>query len=215
MAAPGLLEVIIKECKERGLTFPKIKKIFTGGGAVFVDLIRSLKEVFPQARIVTIYGSTEAEPIAEQDVTEIEDSDIEHIRNGRGILAGNIIGVEDCQIINSRLDEIADMTLEEFEKIKTSGVGEIVVTGKNVLKGYVNGIGDKENKFKVDGKVYHRTGDLGYIDKHGRLWLEGRKKSPYFNVEAALHTRTTLGKTAIVKINDKIYLVLEEKDRID
>lgn len=215
MASPGLLEVIVKECESRKLKFNNVKKIFTGGGAVFVDLIRKLKEFFPNAKIVTIYGSTEAEPIAEQDVTNLTDEDIEHIRNGRGILAGNIIGVEECWLIDQTLEEIEDMTAEEFEKIKTTGVGEIVVSGKNVLKGYVNGIGDKENKFKVDGKVYHRTGDLGYLDKDGRLWLEGRKRSPFFNVEAALHTRTELGKTAIVKINDKIYLVLEEKDKID
>ena len=215
MAAPGLLEVIVKECEKRKLKFSNVKKVFTGGGAVFVDLIRKLKEIFPNAKIVTIYGSTEAEPIAEQDVTNLTNEDIEHIRNGRGILAGNIIGVEECWLVDQALTEINDMTAEEFEKIKTTGVGEIVVTGKNVLKGYVNGIGDKENKFKVDGKVYHRTGDLGYMDQYGRLWLEGRKKSPFFNVEAALHTRTELGKTAIVKLNDKIYLVLEEKDQID
>lgn len=215
MAAPGLLEVIVKECEKRKLKFSNVKKVFTGGGAVFVDLIRKLKEIFPNAKIVTIYGSTEAEPIAEQDVTNLTNEDIEHIRNGRGILAGNIIGVEECWLVDQTLREINDMTAEEFEKIKTTGVGEIVVTGKNVLKGYVNGVGDKENKFKVDGKVYHRTGDLGYMDQYGRLWLEGRKKSPFFNVEAALHTRTELGKTAIVKLNDKIYLVLEEKDQID
>ena len=215
MAAPGLLEVIVKECERRKLKYSNVKKVFTGGGAVFVDLIRKLKEIFPNAKIVTIYGSTEAEPIAEQDVTNLTNDDIEHIRNGRGILAGNIIGVEECWLVDQTLKEIDDMTAEEFEKIKTTGVGEIVVTGKNVLKGYVNGIGDKENKFKVDGKVYHRTGDLGYMDQHGRLWLEGRKKSPFFNVEAALHTRTELGKTAIVKLNEKIYLVLEEKDQID
>ena len=215
MAAPGLLEVIVKECERRKLKYSNVKKVFTGGGAVFVDLIRKLKEIFPNAKIVTIYGSTEAEPIAEQDVTNLTNDDIEHIRNGRGILAGNIIGVEECWLVDQTLKEIDDMTAEEFEKIKTTGVGEIVVTGKNVLKGYVNGVGDKENKFKVDGKVYHRTGDLGYIDQYGRLWLEGRKKSPFFNVEAALHTRTELGKTAIVKLNEKIYLVLEEKDQID
>lgn len=215
MAAPGLLEVIVKECERRKLKFSNVKKVFTGGGAVFVDLIRKLKECFPNAKIVTIYGSTEAEPIAEQDVTNLTNDDIEHIRNGRGILAGNIIGVEECWLVDQTLEEINDMTAEEFEKIKTTGVGEIVVTGKNVLKGYVNGVGDKENKFKVDGKVYHRTGDLGYMDQYGRLWLEGRKKSPFFNVEAALHTRTELGKTAIVKLSDKIYLVLEEKDQID
>ena len=215
MAAPGLLEVIVKECERRKLKYSNVKKVFTGGGAVFVDLIRKLKEIFPNAKIVTIYGSTEAEPIAEQDVTNLTNDDIEHIRNGRGILAGNIIGVEECWLVDQTLKEIDDMTAEEFEKIKTTGVGEIVVTGKNVLKGYVNGVGDKENKFKVDGKVYHRTGDLGYMDQYGRLWLEGRKKSPFFNVEAALHTRTELGKTAIVKLNEKIYLVLEEKDQID
>lgn len=43
--------------------------------------------------------------------------------------------------------------------------GEIVVTGKNVLKGYVNGIGNKENKIKVENYIYHRTGDLGTFDE--------------------------------------------------
>ena len=214
MAAPGLLEVIVNECKRRNKKFNRIKKVFTGGGAVFIDLIRKLKEIFPNATIVTLYGSTEAEPIAEQDVTDLDDIDIDHIRNGRGILAGKIIGVEECALIDPSLVNIGKLTTEEFEKIKTTGIGEIVVRGKNVLEGYVGGIGDKENKISVDGKIYHRTGDLGYIDNRGRLWLQGRKKSPFFNVEAALHTRTELGKTAIVKINDKIYLVLEEKDRI-
>ena len=192
----------------------EIKKVFTGGGAVFVDLIRKIKEIFPNARIITLYGSTEAEPIAEQDVTELDDVDIDQIRNGRGILAGNIIGVEECVLIDPSLIEIGSLTADEFEKIKTTGIGEIVVSGKNVLKGYVGGVGDKENKISVDGKIYHRTGDLGYIDNQGRLWLEGRKKSAFFNVEAALHSRIELGKTAIVKIEDKNYLVLEEKDRV-
>lgn len=214
MAAPGLLEVILNECKKRDQKFTNITKVFTGGGAVFVDLIRKIKEIFPNARIITLYGSTEAEPIAEQDVTELDDADIDQIRNGRGILAGNIIGVEECVLIDPSLIEIGSLTADEFEKIKTTGIGEIVVSGKNVLKGYVGGVGDKENKISVDGKIYHRTGDLGYIDNQGRLWLEGRKKSAFFNVEAALHSRTELGKTAIVKIEDKIYLVLEEKDRV-
>ena len=52
--------------------------------------------------------------------------------------------------------------------------GEIVVSGGHVLPGYVNGEGDTETKFEVYGVRWHRTGDLGYLDPEGRLWLLGR-----------------------------------------
>jgi hypothetical protein len=43
-----------------------------------------------------------------------------------------------------------------------------------VLGGYLDGIGDHETKIHVDGGVWHRTGDAGWIDDGGRLWLIGR-----------------------------------------
>ena len=70
-------------------------------------------------------------------------------------------------------------TKEQFEELQIDGIGEIVVTGKNVLKGYVNGIGDKENKFSVDGVKYHRTGDLGKIDEKNRLFISERFFNKY------------------------------------
>lgn len=53
-------------------------------------------------------------------------------------------------------------------------VGEIVVTGDHVLKRYLGGIGDEETKFVAAGQIWHRTGDAGCLDEHGRLWLQGR-----------------------------------------
>jgi len=50
--------------------------------------------------------------------------------------------------------------------------GEIVVSGANVLQGHLDAHGDHETRFRVGGKVWHRTGDCGYLD--GRLWLMGR-----------------------------------------
>src|SRR5262245_59358069 len=38
----------------------------------------------------------------------------------------------------------------------------------------MHGEGDAETKFSVDGIGWHRTGDLGYIDSKGRLWLLGQ-----------------------------------------
>jgi acyl-CoA synthetase (AMP-forming)/AMP-acid ligase II len=51
---------------------------------------------------------------------------------------------------------------------------EILVTGETVLKGYLDGIGDEENKIREGGNIWHKTGDAGYFDSQGRLWLLGR-----------------------------------------
>ena len=214
MAAPGIFNVIINYAKKYNLQFENVRKIFTGGGAIFLDFIENLKLIFPNAKIVTMYGSTEAEPIAKLNIDEMTKEDIDNTKNGNGILAGYIIGVEECKIIKNGVNEIGNISREEFEKMQVDGVGEIVVTGKNVLKGYVGGFGDKENKFSVDGKKYHRTGDLGFFDKDNKLWLRGRVKEPFFNIEAALHAKVKIGKTAIFENNGKIILVLERSNKI-
>lgn len=54
-----------------------------------------------------------------------------------------------------------------------AGVGEIIVKGKSVSKGYLNR-NDHYSEFDQDGS-YH-TGDLGYLDQSGHLYLKGRKK---------------------------------------
>lgn len=214
MAAPGILNLIVNYCLERKILLNNINEIMTGGGAIFLDLINKLKKVFPNGEIITAYGSTEAEPIAKLDVTNLSENYIEKIKNGYGIPAGQIIGVDDCQIISTEKDEIGNISKEEFEKMKTNSIGEIVVAGKNVLGGYVNGIGDKENKFSVDGIKYHRTGDMGIFDSNGELWLRGRKKEPYFNIEAALHAYFNINRTAVFVENGKIILVLEKECNI-
>jgi acyl-CoA synthetase (AMP-forming)/AMP-acid ligase II len=58
-------------------------------------------------------------------------------------------------------------------------IGEIVVRGAHVLAGYLDGEGDAETKIRgggagAAGVVWHRTGDAGYLDAVGRLWLVGR-----------------------------------------
>ncbi len=214
MAAPGLLNIITNYCQKSDLQLQEVTKIFTGGGAIFLDFLDDLKKVFPKAQIVTLYGSTEAEPIAELNISDMTENDVQNTKKGKGILVGSIIGVNDCQIIKTGIKEIGEISEQDFENLKTNNIGEIVVSGDNVLKGYVNGIGDSENKFSVQGIKYHRTGDLGIIDDNNKLWLRGRIKEPFFNIEAALHANFRMGKTAVLKANDKIILVLERSNQI-
>lgn len=56
---------------------------------------------------------------------------------------------------------------------------------------------------------------LDFLTRGGRLWLRGRIKEPYFNIESALHAKFDIGKTAVFKHNDKIILVLEKNIKIN
>jgi long-chain acyl-CoA synthetase len=56
-------------------------------------------------------------------------------------------------------------------------VGEIVVHGPNVMKGYYNLPEANEEVFTPDGGF--RTGDLGHVDDDGYLFIRGRIKEQY------------------------------------
>ncbi|MDD5237436.1 MAG: AMP-binding protein [Candidatus Omnitrophica bacterium] len=67
---------------------------------------------------------------------------------------------------------IPDVELK-IDNPDASGMGEVVIKGPNVTKGYYNRAQETLSVLK-DGWFY--SGDLGYIDKDGYLYITGRKK---------------------------------------
>ena len=155
----------------------QLKKLYTGGAPVFPRLLRELRAAMPKGRVIVIYGSTEAEPIADLDWDEADPADLAAMYAGSGLLVGRPVSQIDLRIVQNRWGEpLGAMNAREFANLglPAGRDGEIVVRGPHVLAGYLNGVGDEETKFRVEGEVWHRTGDAGYLDAAGRLWLLGR-----------------------------------------
>lgn len=191
-ASPAFLERLVDGARIHtdvgGRT--RMADIVTGGGPVFPDLVQRIVETWPAARVTSVYGSTEAEPIAHVTSAERTEHDLAAMRSGAGLLAGAPDRSVRLAIIAARWGSpIAPMSAADLEALTLSPSvpGEIVVTGAHVVRGYLGGIGDEETKFSVDGVVWHRTGDVGYLDEGGRLWLLGRADAAIEDSRGTLH----------------------------
>ncbi len=85
-------------------------------------------------------------------------------------------GIELKVIRNQSGQSLTNLSEDELEEISLAHTqaGEIIVSGDHVLPGYLDALGDAETKIHVDQNVWHRTGDAGWVDSEGRVWLLGR-----------------------------------------
>src|SRR5262249_11749714 len=149
----------------RGLRLPSFRKLFTGGAPVFPRLLDQMQELAPAAAVEAVYGSTEAEPIAHVGRHAISAEGRKAMPGGRGLLAGPPVPEIRVAVLRDQWGRpVGPYTAAAFAaQCQPDGSpGEIVVSGDHVLSGYLHGRGDEETKFRVDGVLWHRTGDAGY-----------------------------------------------------
>ena len=197
---PAIFQNIVKFCKDEKIMLENVQKVYTGGAPVFYSLMEKIKKVFTNAKIIALYGASEAEPISVLNFEDITREDIENMKNGEGLLAGKIVNEIELKI--EKLDNVKDSS-----ELK----GEILVKGENVVNGYLN---VKKNP----DENWHRTGDMGYINRKGQLVLLGRVKGRIqieeniyypFTIETAFSFCKNLKKSVLTSKNNKLYLFAE------
>ena len=197
---PAIFQNIVKFCKDEKITLENVQKVYTGGAPVFYSLMKKIKKVFTNAKITALYGASEAEPISVLNFEDITREDIENMKNGEGLLAGKIVNEIELKI--EKLDNVKDSS-----ELK----GEILVKGENVVNGYLN-------VEKNPDENWHRTGDMGYINRKGQLVLLGRVKGRIqieeniyypFTIETAFSFCKNLKKSVLTSKDDKLYLFAE------
>ncbi|WP_279384431.1 AMP-binding protein [Geotalea toluenoxydans] len=88
VASPAFLERIATACLKSNRTVAGFRYVFTGGAPVFPDHLERFTATFADAKVVAVYGSTEAEPIAHIAAQELTNKDKAAMSAGAGLLTG-------------------------------------------------------------------------------------------------------------------------------
>lgn len=129
----------------------RLKKIICGGAPLNQNIANTFRSL--GIEIWEGYGITECSPLVAVDV---------YYKPKPGSVG---TAVPCCEI---RID--GDMA-----EVDGCTVGEICVKGDNVMLGYYDDTESTDAVFTEDG--FFRTGDIGYLDKDGYLFITGREKS--------------------------------------
>lgn len=207
--SPALWNTVTRWCKETGNRFETLRRILSAGAPMSPRVLESLRAcVHPDADIYTPYGATEALPVASIESRMILDETAAASRQGRGTCVGTRFPTIQWRVI--AINDGPLETLEATRELPRGEIGELMVAGPIVTQQYVTRT-DQNALHKVrDGeRIWHRMGDVGYLDEADRFWFCGRKshRVQEANVvrysdptESIFNTHPQVGRSALVGI---------------
>ncbi|WP_027365794.1 long-chain-fatty-acid--CoA ligase [Desulfotruncus alcoholivorax] len=188
-AVPAIYAAILQAAKNTDPNdFASLRMFVSGGAAMPLEMMRTLEDRYG---IVVLEGNgpTETSPISYVNRLELRK---------HGSVGPPLPGVQ-VKIVD-----------ENDNELPVTAVGEIVVKGDNVMKGYLNRPDDTAACMR--GGWFH-TGDLGMVDEDGYVYIVDRKKDLIivggFNVyprevEEVLYQHPAVMEAAVVGIPDQM-----------
>jgi long-chain acyl-CoA synthetase len=190
LAVPTLLQALAN-AKDAGDRLDSLQLAISGGAGLPSEIRVAFSKRFPAIRLVEGYGLTEASPVVCCGALRVESKP-------------NSIG----QPLPATDIRIAD--LDDPQKTVPIGQrGELLVRGPQIMLGYYDNDSASEEAF-LDGWL--RTGDVGYLDSEGYVFLVDRIKDLIicsgFNVyprviEDALYLHEAVEEVTVIGVPDE------------
>jgi long-chain acyl-CoA synthetase len=188
--------------------FNSIRAFISGAAALQPKTLDAMAKRFKRATLLEGYGLSEASPAVCMNTFK---------KQKAGSVGTALYGYE-VKVVD-----------EEMNEVPRGGIGDIIVTGDNVMKGY---LGRPEATAETIVNGWLLTGDVGYMDDEGFLFIVDRKKDLIISkginvypreIEEIIDAFEGVGVSAVIGINDEksgevpiVYIELEDdRDILD
>jgi amino acid adenylation domain-containing protein len=192
---PSALALLLQLELER-FELGTLRFVTNTGAALPLPQIRELRRRLPWVRIYSMYGLSETKRTLYLPPEEIDD----HPDSVGRPIPGTEAWLEDA----------------DGQRVAPGGIGELVVRGRHVMRGYWNDPEETARRFvpgPLPGERICRTGDLFRQDEGGRFYFvartdeviksRGEKVAPA-EVERALHLHRKVAEACVVPVPDPI-----------
>ncbi len=200
--SPALWNTVSRYCEANRIRLPTIQNVLTAGAPVPAHVLARCKSIIGDSgEVHTPYGATEALPIACITASEVLSETAAQTTVGRGTCVGRPFPEIEWRII-----QISDQSIPEITQatvLPKGEIGELMVRGPVVTDQYLTRPEANALHKIADGKsIWHRMGDVGYLDSKNRFWFCGRKSH---RVQTLHGTMFTIPCEAIFNQHPSIY----------
>ena len=208
VATPSFVDLLLIDKSFNKKLMPNLKKILLCGEKLGESTVSKLWERFENLEIINCYGPTECTFAVTWDKVK---------RN------------EKISIGKPKKDVKIFIVDENLREIKENEVGEILITGESVGRGYLKPEFNKDAFIEFNGEKAYLTGDLGYKRKD-KFYCLGRKdkqvkykgyRIEISEIEAALSKLKFIEKAVVIvdyddtkKVNKIIAFVKEKEENM-
>jgi acyl-CoA synthetase (AMP-forming)/AMP-acid ligase II len=205
MLVPTMLKRIVDYPDFDKYDLSAVRVVTYGAASCPYEVLKKAIERFPGRALINAFGGTETSSTiaalrAEDQVITGKESEAEREKKLRRLATSIGLPLEDVEI------QVRD---ESGQALPVGKIGEIVVRGPRIMKGYWQNDEETKKAFTPDG--WYRTSDLGYLDEEGYIYLTGRADDVIVRggenigpdeVESVLSTHPKVEEAAVIGIKD-------------
>jgi acyl-CoA synthetase (AMP-forming)/AMP-acid ligase II len=205
MLVPTMLKRVVDYPDFEKYDLFHVRVVTYGAASCPYEVLKKAIERFPGRALINAFGGTETSSTiaalrAEDQIITGKESEAEREKKLKRLASSIGLPMDDVEI---------QVRGEGGKELPPGKLGEIVVRGPRIMKGYWKSDEETEKAFTADG--WYRTGDLGYKDDEGYIYLTGRADDVIVRggenigpdeVESVLYSHPKVEEAAVIGVKD-------------
>jgi acyl-CoA synthetase (AMP-forming)/AMP-acid ligase II len=205
MLVPTMLKRVVEYPDFDKYDLSRVRVVTYGAAACPYEVLKKTIERFPGRALINAFGGTETSSTiaalrAEDQIITGRETEAEREKKLKRLASSIGLPMEDVEI---------QVRGEGGRELPAGQLGEIVVKGQRIMKGYWRDEEKTQKAFTADG--WYRTGDMGYKDEEGYIYLTGRGDDVIVRggenigpdeVESVLYSHPRVEEAAVIGVKD-------------